>query len=121
MSSQDHFLVHLAGAIASADWPSPEKVLAAQQAIKEMKAVRPAPVYDDAEFQAACVDLDSVTRDLNVARLARVRREQERKEQKRKRRRAQQRQRAQQHRPVPSRSWSEQTKQSAHDEPEMGF
>ena len=116
MSSQDHFLVHLAGAIASADWPSPEKVLAAQQAIKEMKAVRPAPVYDEAEFQAACVDLDSVTRDLNVARLARVRREQERK-----RRRAQQRQHAQQHRPVPSRSWSEQTKQPAHDEPEMEF
>ena len=116
MSSQDHFLVHLAGAIASADWPSPEKVLAAQQAIKEMKAVQPAPIYNDAEFQAACVDLDSVTRDLNVARLARVRREQERK-----RRRAQQRQRAQQHRPVPSRSWSEQTKQSAHDEPEMEF
>jgi hypothetical protein len=80
-----------------------------------MKVVQPAPVYDDAEFRAACVDLDSVTRDLNVARLARVRREQERKEQKRKRRRAQQ------HRPVPSRSWSEQTKQSAHDEPEMGF
>ena len=116
MSSQDHFLVHLAGAIASADWPSPEKVLAAQQAIKEMKAVQPPPVYDEAEFQAACVDLDSVTRDLNVARLARVRREQERK-----RRRAQQRQHAQQHRPVPSRSWSEQTKQPAHDEPEMEF
>ena len=116
MSSQDHFLVHLAGAIASADWPSPEKVAAAKQAIKEMKAVQPPPVYDEAEFQAACVDLDSVTRDLNVARLARVRREQERK-----RRRAQQRQHAQQHRPVPSRSWSEQTKQPAHDEPEMEF
>lgn len=116
MSSQDHFLVHLAGAIASADWPSPEKVVAAQQAIKEMKAVQPAPIFNDAEFQAACVDLYSVTRDLNVARLARVRREQERK-----RRRAQQRQRAQQHLPVPSRSWSEQTKQPAHDGPEMEF
>lgn len=121
MSSQDHFLIHLAGAIASADWPSPEKVAAAQRAIKEMKAVPPPPVYDEAEFQAACVDLDAVTRDLNVARLARVQRDQERKEQERKRRRAQQRQRAQQHWPVPSRSWSEQTRQPAHDEPEMEF
>lgn len=115
MSSQDHFLVHLAGAIASADWPSLEKVAAAQRAIKEMKAVQPPPVYDEAEFQAACVDLDAVTRDLYAARLARVRREHERKEKERKRRLAQQ------HRPVPSWSWPEQTKQPAQNEPELEF
>lgn len=51
MSSQDHFLVHLAGAIASADWPSLEKVAAAQRAIKEMKAVQPPPSMTRRNFR----------------------------------------------------------------------